>query len=364
MPQTANDISELCREILLLSKTKSGEKVCLLTTHVHDPHVVNGFRVALGLLNADAIHLNLPPRTRGTSWINPVQLDSYAMKVLMDADMVVYPRAAPDRILPQGPVADINMYTQAYQGILDKGVRWLDLMVDEAAMRRLFPSEAMIARTRAGGERLGRSEELRLKSDAGTDLTARKRGRKGAAQFGLVDQPGRWDNYGFGMVACAPEEDQTEGVLVFDVRDSLGNFLGPYYNLLHEQVRFHFEKGKIVRIEGGRIARAYEDHLGRLRRPEHYHIAHVGWGTHENATWGGAQFTVADWESYYGSITLHLGHNIFDTPVRNSGLGGQSKPTTDWPMPGHSGGALLNHSLWLDGEQIIDHGKIVAKGLT
>ncbi|MDR7555482.1 MAG: hypothetical protein QN157_07735 [Armatimonadota bacterium] len=351
-----NDISDLCEAILTLSKVRPGEKVCLVTTHVYDDRVLEGFRTALGRLRADAVRLVLPPLTDGADWINPVQLGAYAHQILKSADMVV-------RVNTLRAVADISMYTQAVHEVLFAGVRWLDVNGEEMMMRRLFPSEAMIARTRAGAERMAVAHTLRITSDAGTDLTVRKQGRKGHAQIGLVDEPGRWDNYGFGLVACAPEEDQTEGVLVFDVGDSLGLFLGSYANLLFERVRFIFEGGRIVRIEGGRIAGMYEDFLRRLNRPEHYRIAHIGWGTHEKAHWSGPHFTVADWESYYGSVMIHLGHNIFDTPVRNSGLGGRNRPTTDWPIPQHSGGVVLNHSLWLDGEQILDHGRIVAEGL-
>lgn len=351
-----NDLSEVLEQMLRLSKVQEGERVCLLTTHVYDARMIDAYRVALGRLGADHIHLVLPPRTTGTAWVNPLQLDAYAQGVLKAAAMVVYPRT-----LRQ--VADVSMYTRAYREILFSNVRWLDVMIDEAAMRRLFPGEAMLRRTRAAVVRLESGKEMRLTSDAGTDLVVRKRGRKAAMQIGVADEPGRWDNFGFGFVTCAPEEDQTEGVLVFDVGDSLGLFLGPYHNLLPEPVRVVWEKGRVVHIEGGPLARAYARYLERLGKPEHYRIAHFGWGTQDKAVWGGPQFTVADWESYYGNVMIHWGHNIFDTPSRFSGLGGQLAPSSDWPMPQHSGGVVLNHSLWLDGEQILDHGRIVPEDL-
>ncbi len=351
-----DDVADLCEAILTLSKVKAGERVCLLTTHVYDHRVLEGFRVALGRLGADAIRLVLPPRTNATGWINPVQIDSYAHRVLMGANLVV-------RVNTLREVADISMYTQAFHDVLFSGVRWLDVNGEELVMRRLFPTPSIIARTLAGAERMARAKTLRITSEAGTDLTVKKRGRKGHAQIGVVDEPGRWDNFGFGLVACAPEEDQADGVVVFDVGDSLGLFLGPYANLLPQQVKFVFEKGRITRVDGGRIAKMYDAFLRRLNRPEHYHIGHIGWGTHDGATWSGPSFTVGDWESYYGNVMIHLGHNIFDTPVKNSGLGGRSKPTLDWPMPAHSGGVVLNHSLWLDGELILDRGRIVPSKL-
>lgn len=356
MVNNTHSISDLCEAILRLSQVKPAEKVCLLSTHVYDERVLDGFQCALGRLGADAIRLILPPLTDGTSWINPIQLNSYAHTLLKGADMVV-------RVNTLRAVADVSMYTQAVRDVLFAGVRWLDVNGEETYMRRMFPSEALTTRTRKGAERMGRAETLRITSDAGTDLTLRKRGRKGHAQIGRVDEPGRWDNYGFGLVACAPEEDQTEGVLSFDIGDSLGLFLGPYSNLLFQPVRFIFEHGRIARVEGSETARAYERFLERLRRTEHYHVGHIGWGTHDRAVWGGPNFTVGDWESYYGNVMVHLGHNIFDTPVANSGLGGRSAPTTDWPVPPHSGGVVLNHSLWLDGEQILDHGRIVPTDL-
>jgi 2,5-dihydroxypyridine 5,6-dioxygenase len=300
--------------------------------------------------------LILPPQSAGPGWVNPIQLGSYAERILKGANMVV-------RVNTTRTVADVSMYTQVVREVLFSGVRWLDVNGEELVMRRLFPTEALIARTRGGADRMARAQTLRITSPAGTDLTVRKRGRKGHAQIGVVDEPGRWDNFGFGLVACAPEEDQTQGRVVFDVGDSLGLFQGPYHNLMNERVTFHFEEGKIVRVEGGNLARAYEGYLRKMNRPEHYRIAHIGWGTHDRATWSGPSFTVGDWESYYGNVMLHLGHNIFDTPVANSGLGGRNKPSADWPIPQHSGGVILGHSLWLDGEQILEEGRIVPKDL-
>ncbi|MBM3449726.1 MAG: hypothetical protein FJX78_01830 [Armatimonadetes bacterium] len=355
--ERTDDLSELLEAILRLSKVKAGERVCLLTTHVYDTRMTDAYRVALGRLGADAVHLVVPPRTSGTSWINPLQLDAYAQRILKDAEMVVYPRT-----LRQ--VADVSMYTPAYRDILfSGGVRWLDVMVDETAMRRLFPSAAMIDRTKRAATLVESAQEFHLTSDAGTDLRVRKRGRKAAMQVGVADEVGRWDNFGFGFVTCAPEEDQTEGVLVFDIGDSLGYFLGPYFNLLPEQVRVYWEKGRVVRIEGGAVAKSYARFLERLGKPEHYHIAHFGWGTQDKAVWGGPHFNVADWESYYGNVMIHWGHNIFDAPSRHSGLGGRNAPSADWPIPQHSGGVVLNHSLWMDGKQILDRGTIVPADL-
>lgn len=341
-------LSSLVADILKRSQVHEGEKVALVTTTAFDPATVDAYLTALEDLGADALRLILPRRAQERRLVQP--LGAYAAAALAQATMVVRPVTHEHPAVP-----DIFMYDEIFSQILKAGTRWLDIVITEEAMRRLFPHQAMIDRTLAGLELMEKAASIRITSEAGTDLRLGKKGRKAHKQTGIVDEPGMWDNFGFGLVACAPLEDSAEGTLVFDVGDSAGGEgFGDRRGINREQVRLTFREGRIVGFAGGGMARALERWLADQGSRAAYTIAHAGWGTQDRAVWGGTLFTHADWESYYGCTMIHFGANIFDTPCRYSGLGGATHP----PII-HWGGSLLNCSFFLDDELIVERGKIV-----
>jgi len=342
-------LSDLVVEILKASKVNESERVALVSTTAYDPQMLDAYLAGIEKLGVDAIRLILPRHSKDMKLIQPLR--PYAVQVLKGADMVIQPAS-----FDNTPVPDIFMYDEIFSEILHSGTRWLDVVIQEEAMRRLFPHQAMIDRTYAGVELMEKAENIRVTSDAGTDLRLNKAGRKAHKQTGMVDEPGMWDNYGFGLVACAPLEDSAEGTLVLDAGDSAGQVpFGDRHRINPEPISLTFRNGKIVDIKGGYTAKMLRLYLEQHGNDGAYRIAHAGWGTQDRAVWGGGyQFTHADWESYYGCVMIHYGVNIFDTPCRFSGLGGATHP------PGiHWGGSMLNCSFYLDDELIVDKGTIV-----
>jgi 2,5-dihydroxypyridine 5,6-dioxygenase len=347
MPKAAS-FSHLIADILRLSKVEEDERIALVSTEAYDESVLAAYQVALQDLGADAVRVVLPRKVRGRQLAQP--LGPYAAEVLKSAQMVVRPVT-----MERAPVPDIFMYDEIFSQILFKGTRWLDIVITEEAMRRLYPDQALIDRTLGGCEMMEKAESIRITSAAGTDLLLSKKGRKAHKQTGIVDEPGMWDNYGFGLVACAPIEDSAEGVLVADSGDSLAmEGYADRHGMNRDPIRMTFRQGKIVDITGGPSATVHSRWLAQHAGEGALHIAHAGWGTHDRAVWGGVNFTHADWESYYGSTMIHFGANIFNTPCRFSGLGGATHPPSI-----HWGGSLLNCNFFLDDELIVDRGKIV-----
>jgi 2,5-dihydroxypyridine 5,6-dioxygenase len=336
-------------EILTLSKVTEDERVALVTTTAFDAPILEAYQSALEMLGADAVRIILPRKASGRQLAQP--LGPYAAEVLKGANMVIRPVT-----VEHTPVPDIFMYDEIFSPILFSGTRWLDVVIQEEAMRRLFPDQALIDRTLAGVEMMEKAESIRVTSQAGTDLRVSKKGRKGHKQTGIVDEPGMWDNYGFGLVACAPLEDSAEGTLVLDAGDSAGQVpFGDRHRINPEPITLTFKAGKIVDIQGGHTALMLRRYLDAHGDDKARRIAHIGWGTHHRARWGGGYyFTHADWESFYGCVMIHYGVNIFDTPCRFSGLGGGTHP------PGlHWGGSMLNCTFYLDDELIVENGVIV-----
>jgi Thermophilic metalloprotease (M29) len=91
-------------------------------------------------------------------------------------------------------------------------------------------------------------EELRVRGEAGTDLTLRVAGRPWITDA-LPLQRGGFANFPGGEVFVAPHRDGADGVLVADLTV-------PYTvdGLVDEPVRLEFSGGRAVSIEGGRAA--------------------------------------------------------------------------------------------------------------
>ncbi|HSM55050.1 MAG TPA: hypothetical protein VK879_02745 [Candidatus Sulfomarinibacteraceae bacterium] len=343
-------LSGLVTDILQLSQVKEDERVALVTTTAYDAEILDAYLTAIENTGAEALRLVLPRRVDDAGRLSQ-PLSNYAADMLKAADMVLRPVTRPD-----SPTPDIFMYDEIFREILFTGTRWLDVVINEEAMRRLFPDQALIERTMAGVEMMERAEQVRVTSAAGTDLTVSKKGRKAHKQTGIVDEPGMWDNFGFGLVACAPLEDSAEGVLVLDSGDSAGQVaFGDRHRINPEPITLTFREGKIVDVTGGHTALMLGRWLEQFAGDGGHRIAHIGWGTHDRAIWqGGSRFSHADWESFLGCIMIHFGVNIFDTPCRFSGLGGAT-----YPPDVHWGGSLLNCDLYLDDELIVKEGQII-----
>lgn len=348
-------LSKAVEEILSLCKVKPDEKAILLTPTKIDEALAQEFTVALANMETDSLRVVAPVRDKNRKMI-PAATQALGMGVFKAADIVLElrPWHTWDAELPTSK----DLYSDAANEIFASGTRWLDfsLPFPELNIRRLFPSQALIKRTQSGGELMEKTKEIRIRSESGTDFTCTKDGRKGHTQNGIVPERGQWDNYGFGLVACAPLEDSSEGIIVVSPGDHL-HFPNSQerVNIVREPMKLTFKDGRIAKIEGGLEAKLMSRALAKYKSDDVYRTAHVGWGTHEGSVWTENRlFCLADVESHLGNMQIHFGNNIFDTPARYKGLGGKNR------APAHvSGPSVLDHDFYLDGELIVKKGQIV-----
>jgi 2,5-dihydroxypyridine 5,6-dioxygenase len=181
-----------------------------------------------------------------------------------------------------------------------------------------------------------------------------KVGRKVHVQAGVVDEPGMWDNLGSGMVCTGPLETETNGRYVVSPGDVI---LGrPVSRQVATTIDLRFENGAVVDIGGGLDAQTLiADRIPKDAAQSQKAVAHAGWGMHPATEWNNAGGQ--DAESFYGSVMVSLGSNIFDTPHPNRGFGGTND--AGW----HIDICCRNTSLYLDDELIVDNGVIVPKEL-
>ncbi|MCC7354001.1 MAG: hypothetical protein IT330_09605 [Anaerolineae bacterium] len=242
------------------------------------------------------------------------------------------------------------MYTDACNDALAAGARVLMVQEPLGPLRRMKPDPAVMRRTLAGAQRMEKAREMRVASRAGSDFTLRKDGRKGAGQWGVADAPGRWDHWPSGLVGCAPLEDSAEGRYVIAPGDVL---LGQWRFAMSE-IEMTLHEGRITEIRGGPDATLLRDYLASFDDPDAFRLSHAGWGTDHRADW---RQLGMDSESFYGSVMVSLGRNLFDAPAPHCGLGGANA------SPAHYDICCRGASLWLDDDLIVDDGRLVPADL-
>ena len=318
---------------LRLCKLNRNETVVLFSDTRTNPNYVSAFLAAGKELAKSIFEVKVPflPQGDGKSTdLTPV------VQILKDTDFVVD--------LSTGSV--LYLYGKGLTEVLSGGTRVLQVKANEEQLRRCFPTEEVRERTAKGAQWLEKSTDIRVVSKAGTNLKMRKKNRKGLTQYGISDEPGRWDSWPSGFLYCAPEEESASGTLVLDVGDLLV-MLGRY---VAEPIRITVENGKIKRVEGGVDAVLLEERLEQAKDPEAYIISHIGWGTDSRARWSeiaqrGTEEGSRDVRSTYGNVQIAFGANYR--------LGGKNQTMA------HEDLILRRATFELDGKIIVEDGRIL-----
>jgi 2,5-dihydroxypyridine 5,6-dioxygenase len=326
----ASDLVTLFRKQLELCKVVPGETVLLFTDPQFAYHYPAAMFAAVQTLGAHVLLMTVPSGLSSIDYPGVIE----AWKA---ADMVIGMTSIP------------WLLSETHNEVRRAG-KTRTLMVQEpiATLRRLFPCREVQARAIAGAQRLAEGKMVRFVSDAGTDLVVDKTGVEARYHCGISDTPGRWDQWPQGHVLF--RKGSGDGVIVVDGGDM---FLGSYglHGLrkhLSRPVRLTIRDMCITQIEGGGEAQLLRHWYAHQEDERAYWPAHFGWGTDPRADW-----TVIgmDGEIMYGAVTFSFGNNLFWP-----GGGDNDTPT-------HMDFCCLNHSVYIDDELIIDHGKILPEGL-
>lgn len=329
-PIAAAELVPLFKHQLSHSALKKDELCVIVTDTAFNPIYAAACLGAALDLGAEAYVVTLPhsrplpSKSLGEAWEH--------------ADLLVY------------STTHILHYSEALGRGLARGLRALMVVQPLHVMQRLNADPDVIRRSRAAAQRVDQADEIRITSPAGTDLVMRKGDRPGFANCGVADTPGKVDFWGGAMVETAQLEGTLEGKLVMNTGDiifHLGRFID-------DPVTITFEKGRIVEIAGKLDAFLLRNFLHSFNDPNALMAGHTSFGTDRRAQWFGqaVQFPEtgaggADSEAYYGNIQIEIGSNC-DLNFRGAN---RSKA--------HLGLCMLEHSLYLDGVQLIEHGEFV-----
>ncbi len=135
-----------------------------------------------------------------------------------------------------------------------------------------------------------------------------------------------------GEAFVAPVEESVEGIVVVD------GSMSPL-GLLAEPIKLTIQRGKVIKIEGGREAEELSRFLEELSDPYAYWVGELGIGTNEKARLTG---NILEDEKALRTVHIALGMNV--------SIGGKVESKT------HNDGIIRNPTVKFDGELIMDKG--------
>jgi len=185
-----------------------------------------------------------------------------------------------------------------------------------------------------------RARKMHITNAAGTDVRFENDPQRPVLSELWCRTPGA--HFPLGQIAWAPIEDTINGTIAFD-----GSFFagGPAdLAPLAEPIVFHVERGTCVEVTGGEEAKIARQWLDSLKDPGMYREAHICYGFNPGAKPSG--ICVED-ERIWGATEWGFGHQGIQFKA-----GGVSAVS-------HLDGICLNSSVWQDGEQILDEGRVV-----
>jgi leucyl aminopeptidase (aminopeptidase T) len=228
-------------------------------------------------------------------------------------------------------------HTTAVRTALKQGIKYIGMpeinieTMIEGASTADYEEVARI--TKEVADILTAGNEARVTSESGTDLTFSIAGRR-AFELAGTFRPGTIACFPDGEAAMALVEGTANGTVVVD---SALHQVG----MIKEPVVWKVEQGRVVEVTGGDEAEKLKTILNKRGDANSWTLGEFAVGTNPNARHG---TTVSEDKKRIGSIHFALGDNMT--------LAGKNESCS------HLDGVLAAPSLWVDGKQIIDQGKL------
>lgn len=188
--------------------------------------------------------------------------------------------------------------------------------------------------TKILGQKMSEGKHVKVSTPSGTNLTFSMEGRDALVLGGIINPPRRSACMPDGESATVPLEGTTEGTLVIDhTMDGVG--------LVDAPIIMQVEKGRVTKIEGGKSA----EKLRRIiEEADEWatNIAEFAIGTNPSARLIG---NMTEDKKASGTVHIAIGdsHNIGGTVESNI----------------HLDGLLLSPTVWIDGECVVENGKLL-----
>ena len=236
----------------------------------------------------------------------------------------------------------------------EAGARILNILDVPEQLVRLQTTPEIRDAVVAGGRRLQATATVRVTNEAGTDLCWEiDKELPVVSAYGMADKPGVLAQWGQAMVACFPKEGSARGRVVVQPGDV---WILPYAKRVQSQIDLTVENGHVTKVSGGMDAFTFKLTLDNAKIDENdmdpYAVSHLGWGLNPNAYWNDIIHYEGQMRYLNTSMRSYPANFLFST-----GPGPRRKTRGHIDMP------MNNCTIYLDGEKIIDGGRIISSDM-
>ena len=339
MPVSNHDLLEAWKQVLTLSGLGAEHAVTVLTGSHSNEQTASAAIAAARALGARVTRILLEPVNAEKSLSRdplaylgstPLTGNKVAMAACLASDFVI------DLML--------LLFSPEQQEILAAGTRILLAVEPPEILLRMVPNEADRLRVKDASVRLQAAREMTVRSAAGTDIRFALGQYPVITEYGLVDEPGRWDHWPSGFLFTWPNEGQSEGTLVID----RGDILLPAKRYAADAISLTVRGGYVVAIDGGLEAELFREYMESFEDPEGYAMSHIGWGLQPRARW--ATLSLYDREQTIGMDARAYAGNFLFSLGPNGEVGGTRH------TPCHIDVPLRGCTVSLDGEPVVVNG--------
>jgi 2,5-dihydroxypyridine 5,6-dioxygenase len=338
----AGDAADVWVETLVRCGVTHGQKMIVLKSARSNPENAAAAFRAGSMLTPHVAYLEVaaPSGERSTKWGT---LAPYHMPALGGNRMAVDTMKAADLVIDTVGMARGGEQRE----VLDAGTRVLLVKEPPHVIQRLFSTDREKARVLAASSKLAAARTMRVQSAAGTDLRLDVGEFPLLVQYGLADQPGRWDHWPSAFVAAWPNERSANGTVVLDA----GDVILPFKEYVRSPIRLSIRDGYVEEIEGGFDADYLRSYMAMFNDRDGYAVSHLGWGLMDSAQWAG--MGLFDKALAHGQEARSFAGNFMFSTGPNTEAGGDRDPYCHLDMP------MRNCTVSLDSEAVVVRGRVL-----
>ncbi|BAO91965.1 2,5-dihydroxypyridine 5,6-dioxygenase [Caballeronia cordobensis] len=342
MPVSDYQMVDAWTKVLRLSRLEAGQTVTILTSASTHPQTLATALIATQSMGAIVNRLDLPP-------VNGEKALSRDSLAYLGTTPLTGNRAAIAALKESDLVLDLMtlLFSPEQLDILKTGTKILLAVEPPEVLTRLVPTPADRERVLAAQARIARAKEMHIVSAAGTDFHCPLGEFEPIAEYGFVDEPGRWDHWPSGFALTFPNDHQAHGRIVID----RGDILLPQKSYVQDRIELTVEGGYAKRIDGGIDAQLLSEYMATFDDPEAYAISHIGWGLQPRAHW--STLGLYDREATIGMDARAFEGNFLFSLGPNNEAGGSRTTTCHIDIP------LRHCDVFLDGEPVVRNGVVL-----
>jgi 2,5-dihydroxypyridine 5,6-dioxygenase len=197
-------------------------------------------------------------------------------------------------------------------------------------------------------DRLRKAAEMRVTSDAGTDLRVDLAGAFTAGSTGVTSGRGSIAHWPGGLVIAFPAANTVNGRLVM----AAGDLNLTFNRIVESPIELTIADDHIIEVAGSGVdAQLFRSYLGSFGDRASYATSHVGWGMNEAARWETVE--LYDRRETWGTEARAVAGNFLYSTGANEIAGRFTAGHFDLPM--------RNCTVALDGDAVVERGELIAE---